>query len=353
MNTYSKWHDFEQLLRTRNIPEDLIRKTFDSGYFLKSWVNPGTAQTYITVSDLMYGNKQMSSSFETDDFIRHLRHEHVFEPLPPFREVTARNIGEVRAVLDDPARQRYIREGSLSFRGQTGEYRFERSVPNPRRAAPDGTELSIMPGLYRQNTQEYSFSFEPVRRPSLRSFLHELEPNNENVAANSMFAYDIMRTEQHYATATDGLDLSFDIETALFFATHKFRRADGSARYERVARGSHAGVIYCLRFGSPTVMKTEYLIRDFDFFKTHRPERILRQACALPLIGDFERNVAITEIDCIIRLHEDFECNELVLTPEYMFPNTRDDAFYRKLLELKDLHPIELGSVVEYAWARQ
>jgi hypothetical protein len=119
----------------------------------------------------------------------------------------------------------------------------------------------------------------------------------------------------------------------------------------RRAPGSYTGAIYCFRFGSPTVKKTEYLIRDFDLFKTHRPERILRQACGLPLIGRFERNIAITEIDCIIRLHPNFEYDGL-LTPEHMFPNTPEDPFYRKLLALKDRFPEELGEVVEYAWAR-
>ncbi len=235
MNTCSALHEFEQLLRNRGIPEDV----FDSGYFLKGWVHPGSTQTYLTVSDLMYGNKQFSSSFETDHFIQYLVREYSFEPLPPFREVIVRNSREVRSVLDDPVRQRYIGDGSLSFRGQTREHRFRRSVPNPRRAAPDGSELSIVPGLYRQNTPEYSFSIEPVPRPSLRWFLNELEPNNDNIRADSTFAYDIMRTEQHYATPTGGLDLSLDIETALFFAKHKFWLTDGIATYERVTHGSH------------------------------------------------------------------------------------------------------------------
>lgn len=160
-----------------------------------------------------------------------------------------------------------------------------------------------------------------------------------------------MRTEQHYATQTTGLDLTFDLPTALFFATQDFAWGeDGRAFYRPVPRGEHQGVIYLFRFGSPSVRKTEYLIRDFDFFRTHRPERILRQLCGLPLFGPDERNIAITDIDCIISLHPDFETDRCP-SPEYMFPGVPEDPFYRKLLELKRDRPELLRNVVEYRWA--
>lgn len=343
---------FKEFLEAQGIPEHTAQKASDSGYYLRGWVNPGTAKTYTTVSDLMYGNKQFSSSFETEEFLKYLQGgKDVFEPLPPFREIVVRNRSELLDILEDSGRRRYIADGSLSLRGQTGEYRFRREIPNPRRADPEGFELCVMPGLYRQNPPTYSFATETPDRLSLRLFLNELEPSNDNVYADSEFAYDMVRVEQHYATPTGGLDLSFDIDTALFFATHKFTRSNGIATYEPIPAGSHAGVIYCFRFGAPTVKKSEYLIRDFDLFKAYRPERILRQACALPMIGDFERNIAITEIDCVIRLHRHFEDHGL-LTPEHMFPNIREDKFYGQLLSLKERFPKELETIVEYAWAR-
>jgi hypothetical protein len=338
------------LLRSRSVGEDLIRDVLDSGFVLKDWLNPVTTETYITVSDLMYGSKQFSSSFEINEFVRYISGSNVFSPLPPFREFTVRNREELRAILEDPIRQRYIAEGSLTFRGQHREHHFRRRIPNPRRADPQGRELSILPGAYRQDGPEYSFSAPVDSQHSIRWFLHELEPNGD--PADSQFAYDISRVEQHYATPTGGLDLSFNIETALFFATHWFTPwPSKKATYEPVASGVHAGVIYCFRFNMPTVRRTEYEITSFDFFKTYRPERILRQTCGLPMIGDFERNIAITDIDCVIRLHRDFECAD-TLAREYLFPGVREDAFYRKLLELKDRHPGTLENLVEYTWAR-
>jgi hypothetical protein len=340
-----------RLLRDRGIAEDIIQKTADSGYFLKDWLSSFSGETRATVSDLAYGNKAVSGSFEIEQFVQHLRGDFVFEPAPAFREVIVRNRHEVMSVLDDAVRRRYVAEGTLSFRGQSREHRFRRPIPNPRRSAADGSELSVMPGLYRQDTPTYSFSIEAKEQRSFQWFIPELEPSSSESYAGSN-SYDIMRTEQHYATPTAGLDLSFDIETALFFAAYRFRRrVDGIATYDAIPTGSHAGIIYCLRFGAPSVRKTEYNIREFDLFKTYRPERIVRQACALPLIGAFERNIAITEIDCIIRLHRDFEYDG-TLTPQYMFPNAREDPFYGKLLELKDRDPQQLASVVEYVWAR-
>jgi hypothetical protein len=125
----------------------------------------------------------------------------------------------------------------------------------------------------------------------------------------------------------------------------------GIASLNRVPRGAHKGVIYCFRFGSPTVKKSEFYVRTFDLFQTYQPARILRQHCGLPLIGDYERNIAVCDIDCILRLHPEFEC-DIIPRPEEMFPSVAEDAFYRRLLELKQKHSHELKEVVEYEWAR-
>jgi hypothetical protein len=197
----------------------------------------------------------------------------------------------------------------------------------------------------------YSFANEPVETRSFERFLPDLEPNGMDLGG-FRFSYDAMRTEQHYASQTAGLDISFDVETALFFATHRFRQDEGElAYYEQVDAPHHAGVICCFRFLMPFVEKSRHLIQDTDFFKTFRAERVLRQACGLPLFDPYERNVAVTDIDCIIELEPDFE-DASELTPEFLFPSAAEDPFYAKLLELKDDFPTELANVVEYRWAR-
>jgi hypothetical protein len=102
----------------------------------------------------------------------------------------------------------------------------------------------------------------------------------------------------------------------------------------------HFGGHSYVREGSQTVKASAEQFDQFIAERSSKAYELLRW-----------KGKAITDIDCIVRLHPNFEYDGL-LTPEYMFPNTREDPFYRKLLTLKDRFPEELGEVVEYAWAR-
>jgi hypothetical protein len=192
-----------QLLRDAGINETIVQNTVESGYYLRSWADL-RGGSYETVSDLMYGNKQQSSSFQFEAFVHYLNGENTFECAPPFLEMTVQNMSEIEAVLADPRRQFYISEGSLTFRGQWREYRLRRHVPNPLRRSADGAELSVMPGAFRQPEPEYRFSIDPPEGISLEWLLHELEPNNPDVYADSFLAYDPMRIEQHWTKPLRG-----------------------------------------------------------------------------------------------------------------------------------------------------
>ena len=335
------------------IDTDMVSRVLDSGYWLRGWVDPFSGKTWTSVSDFMYGNKGQSSNFETEKFISHLKGRSTFDPLPTFRRYTVRTVDEIRAVLSEPYRARLMNEGRLSFRGQTSEHTFKRHIPNPVRSDKDGREISVLPGVYRQSADAvYSFSKPYQEQRSFEWLLHKLEPNNTHVYSDSAHAYDIMRVEQHYATQTAGLDVSFDIGTPVFFSTHHFEKGvDGLAYYRRVPRGEHKGVIYCFCFRDPPVKAAEYLIKGFDLFKTYRPERVLRQRCGLPLIGDYERNIALTDLDCIIELDADFS-DEAPVNAKWMFPGISEDAFYKQLLEIKDANSDRVPNLVEYKWAR-
>jgi len=339
-------------LREHGLNDRRVRDVLDSGYFLRTWGDPFSGRTWTTVSDFMYGNKQNSSSFELGKFITYINGVNSFPPLPSFVEYTARSRVDIDEILADDRRTHYIKEGSLSFRGQTRHHTFKRKIPNPVRSDSSGAEISLFPGAYRQKLTDYRFEEVVEETRTLQYLLHKLEPNNPDVFADSFHAYDLMRTEQHYATQTRGLDVSFDIDVAVFFATQRFERTENNkARYTKVLSGNHTGVIYCFRFRDPPVKKTQFLIEEFDLFKTCRPERVLRQHCGLPLIGDFERNIALCDIDCIIHLDKNFDGAD-AYTARDLFPPVDADPFYAKLLELKDEHPEALGNIVEYEWAR-
>jgi hypothetical protein len=336
------------MLSEANIEPAVIESVVDSGYYLRDWTNLSAA--YVAVTDMMYGNKEFSSHFSPDKFVEYLRGAQPFSSLPSIRRTKVRCRSDIEAILSQHSRSRFASQGSLCFRGQPSEYKFKRSIPNPVRSDVDGFELSVMAGVYRQKGATYSFANEALERRTIERRLIEFDEPDISLG-DYRSSYDAMRTEQHYATQTAGLDVTFDVETAIFFATHKFVWTEKEkARYERVSAPQHAGVIYCFRFTMPSVTKTEFLIRDFDFFKSHRPERIIRQNCGLPLIGPYERNVAVPDLDCIIELDATFS-DMATLTPEYLFPSREEDAFYARLLELKKRFPDEMSNVVEYEWA--
>jgi hypothetical protein len=344
-----------ETLTEKNVPPSIIDAVIESGFRMERSRNAFNGKSALIVRDSMYGNKQFSSTFDIGDFVRYILGEYQFPSMGSFRCFEARSVTEIRELLTEPPRAHYVSEGSMTFRGQPSQYRFRRKIPSPVRADKEGFEISVLPGIYRQQGALYSFKRDPQQE--IRSFswlLEDLEPNNPHVRLDQSHAYDIIRTEQHYATQTAGLDVGFEIDTAIFFATHNFKRdAVGQAYYERIRSGEHSGVIYCFRFRDPPVKRTQYLIKDFDLFKTFRPERILRQDCGLPIIGPYERNIAITDIDCIIKLHSDFALPaDFSKTPQYMFPDVLQDKFYGKLLDLKEIFPEELSAVVEYRWAR-
>ncbi len=337
------------ILKQKNVADNLIDRVINSGYIIRHWTDFKTPEGYITVSDKMYGNKQFSSSFDVNKFIQYIEGKNVFEKLPDYRTYKAKNLSEIQEILNESPRNLYIENGQMSFRGQVKEYRFSRDIPNPVRSDNTGKELSILPGAYRD--KPLGINSNPFRQEysTVDLFLRELEPNNPDILLDSSFSYDIMRVEQHYAKQTEGLDISFDIDTALFFATNKLKwNEDGTAYHSRVEKGKHSGVLYCFVFRDPPVKKTKYLIQQFDLFKTYTPTRILRQNCGLPLFSEYDRNIAICDIDCIIYLDEDFEY-ENGLTPKYMFPDEKEDLFYGKLIELKKNKSHQLlENIVEY-----
>ncbi len=341
-----------EVLRSKNVPEGLINEVIDSGYTIRDIADPFSGKTWAMVSDKMFGSKQSSGLFDVDDFVEYIQGNNIFPNLSEFSEYSARNYDDIANILSDPRRQRYINEGKVSFRGQTSEYTYKRKISSPVRSDKDGREISIFPGLYRQREGIYSFNVNQEEERSFLRFLHELEPNNPNVYLDSRYSYDIMRVEQHYATQTTGLDISFDVETAIFFATYKLKfNSSGLAYHTRIKKGDHKGVIYGFCFRDPLVKKTEFLIEGFDLFKTYNPVRVLRQNCGLPIFGEYERNIAITDLDFIIHLDKDFDY-EGKREPNYMFPNTGEDRFYGKLLELKDKYPDLLSNILEYEGSR-
>jgi hypothetical protein len=339
-------------LEYRGINEELINDVIDSGYFLRWSVNLN-GETIISVGDKLYGNKLISSNFEIEDFIKYITQQPVTFEHYPFNTFNVKTYEEIIEILNKPERKRYMDSGRLSFRGQSNEYFIKRKIPNPIRKDFTGKEISILPGSFRKRKLdlEEDLPLIPKATSTLEYFMPFFVP--KGTPYDIAHSYDFRRVEQHYCSQTDGLDITFDIQSAIYFATHKYQEIElGKATYNKIDKGDHKGVIYCFVFTDPPVKKTEYLIKDFDVFKINKPERILRQHCGLPLFNEYERNIALTDINCIIYLDSDFDYSD-GFSYEYMFPKEKDDSFYCKLMEIKkmNMHPRLkkfLENIVEY-----
>ncbi|MGK7033065.1 hypothetical protein N1Z48_00011410 [Klebsiella pneumoniae] len=88
---------FIEILRDKNIPEKLINDVIDSGYILRNFHDPFSGFQLWRVSDKMYGNKQHSSLFNIDDFVKYIQGDNVFEKLPSFTEITVKNYKDIES----------------------------------------------------------------------------------------------------------------------------------------------------------------------------------------------------------------------------------------------------------------
>lgn len=153
--------------------------------------------------------------------------------------------------------------------------------------------------------------------------------------------------EQHYGMDTHGLDVTFDLATALFFATHKFTtHGDGTATYEPVPRGNHKGVVYSLVFEDPPLRRAEWMVREIDSFSHIPPKRPIMQQCALPYFDTYSINEAPRDTHATLELDADFDTAGLP-TFDSLFPSPEKDPFYDALLEMKSKSD-SFNKVVEY-----
>jgi hypothetical protein len=181
------FEEFGKLLHGRGFSDAIIDRVRASGFFLKHWMTTDPAKPHITVSDSMYGNKGLSSSFETESFLRYVQGEQRFSRLPPLNRVKVRSRAEILQYLSEPRLRRYDTEGSLTIRGQPREHKLKRAIPNPVRADEEGAEVSILPGLHRQSPKNmYSFDARVVEQRALTPLSFRLEP------ADLERAYDVM-----------------------------------------------------------------------------------------------------------------------------------------------------------------
>ena len=355
----------------RGVTAAVARVAADAGYVVWPIASGGADAPKLMVMDCHYGLKQ-SALFTLDEFAAYLKGESTPERAPSGVETyyDVRDIQDVREIASLPRHQKYISEELTSFRGQTVDYRLCRTVRNPRISDEEGKERIITPSYWRRyldapfserdwgpngsifgtmladplvyhglpdwqtlgerNFQRYGFhslsDLEDFPDPESQEYfkrwkLHKIAGLHE---------YPLI--EQHYGNHTIGLDITFDLATAAFFASHQWTPLDDrvTATYKPVPMGQHTGVIYFLTFISPRVRKTEHLVKQLGVYDHLPVVRPVRQQCGLPGFHANEIAAAARDLDAILHLSKNFDPSGLP-EPAFLFPIS-EDPFYLQLL---------------------
>lgn len=159
---------------------------------------------------------------------------------------------------------------------------------------------------------------------------------------------DMPLVEQHYGIKTNGLDVTFDIGVALFFAVNQAKR-DSHDRvvFERASSDLPTGVVYMFVFRDPPLSTTQDMVEQVLTFKHLHPEWPIRQRCGLPFFHAWCINEAICDCQGILEIAPDFDDAGLPTAAE-LFPGPDQDPFYRVALDFRRRNPDRYGDFVEY-----
>jgi len=376
-----------QALKTVNVEPQKIKAVIDSGYILlpPSYIAQNHDNKKVVI-DTFYNNKAPSSFIPFEQFVEYMNgKEHPIKYNPLRFKVSS--LAEARKILERPENKRYSEMTRLCFRGQTKEFFTHRAFPNPRIADKSGREPIVMPGFWRDFQHSwndrfghaYCSLFGDIRGDEFVYYgikdwnrlqeinfnrygyhdISDLEDFPDSESQEYFRRYtdfkihhgannDLPVVEQHYGIKTNGLDVTFDIAVALFFASHKMvSDAHGLVHFEMIDGNKQTGLVYMFVFESPPLKGSEQMIKAIPSFSHMRPERPIRQKCALPFFHSWGINEAICDCHAILEISHDF-CYDGLPKPADIFPGPDDDPFYKIALEFKKKRPELYGQFTEY-----
>lgn len=282
----------------------------------------------------------------------------------------ASNVDDLRRCVDE------WQKGSgrqLLFRGQTASFRTQRPYQNPAYIIGPYGEVSLLPSLWRKaqtvrplprqhfrNLHDYewgrvlksSFDMADVeaRLAKARSdgnwivSAQDLEDLDDPVlsklgtlqldlqyGANSYLATGLSTLLQHYGLLSPVLDLTSDLDVALFFATHRYTSsANGGSGsgYDAVGTNARKSVIYVIRENATEMRAHEHhrILADLA------PLRPIRQSCSVCQTGPDAMNLAGEFLVGIVAL--DFDEPPIAkYDTQTLFPGPNEDKFLSALIQ--------------------
>lgn len=324
-----------------------------------------------TVIDRYYGgllpSYDLRSRFPIRDF---LARDATFKR--DVKVFNAHSMGELREFVGECATSS---RRALLFRGQTGHFRLSRGIDNSTFVVDGFGEPSLIPSVWRRMLQatplaypefeglsnlEWSrviysqFDMEDVERRQRAinesgGWVHtiaEMEDCDDPVvSAFGKLRGDLLLGNpvelpvrlntllQHYGLDSPMLDLTDDVEVALFFATHRFRGPANAAEYEFVGTNGGQSLLYVFGYDQRE-MRPHFRDPALGQFNPLRPAR---QSCYVCTSNAYSINLAADFLLAIIKLDFD-DAAPGPLTVAHLFPPPAEDCFLQALLD-KTLHP--------------
>lgn len=230
----------------------------------------------------------------------------------------------------------------LQFRGQNKEHFIERSSSEKKSLFGEDNilEPSLIPSAVRRNILLEDIM--PLWNNLLHIYLDSLSsniPENKktefsreliNFKTNVKFSVFSLALAQHYGLPSVGLDSTTNIETALFFATHKFNNKDGKYFYEyNLNKLENPPVIYVL--APAERFHVDYKDFKINHSKFLRPDK--QNAKFLHTGWGLNKNRCARQIWVALYLDTDGDFGE-ISTAKNLFP--ADDEFANFLKPMID-----------------
>jgi len=258
----------------------------------------------------------------------------------------------------------------IYYRGQTQHYNLRRSeltnmllygkkdideVSMPTAASRENFDFDSFSAIFQMQLQGIIYSsiaktkFEELESswPLWGSFSPYTDPTISEVHEKFKrlyysYEWDLMTMgiAQHYGIPTHGLDITSDINIALWFAENKWysyeEKGKSYAWYKKLEfdptdKNENYPVVYII--GTNSNLKKDLDQIEYINLKATRP---MRQKALLHYGGfGLHSNICAKDILAIVRLTPDFVYPTEYST-EYLFPSIIDDPLYSSLLQLKD-----------------
>ena len=340
--------DMVVYLRNEDIDEKIINDMVDSGYVCYNDM----------IFDTFYGFNLYNTRTIGINEIKYYQQNRKWESFYPRQKkiYIVNDIDEIYSIVD----RLNIGNDKILFRGATSIYMFRRAFPSPVYSDKNGNEISMVPSYFRKYSNNYmerrdleefcrflnSF-FENLyyekfyklvnsyknNEISFEKYCDEAEDFKEELDKDTLDFIDLSTIVQHYSYESNVLDVTYNIEIALFFALNKLVSVvKNYYDYIPLEKKEYKNaVIYIL---SPQTVLNDVNQWKYNYFTIKNLDcvRPIRQECtSLPANID-NINIAASEIRAIIKFSENFKLPVIMPQKEYLFPSAKEDPFYAYLL---------------------